>query len=177
MKDGGLLSQVSVIYATQNLTVRINEFERVKIRVKEITTRASSNTADKTHPVWPDISTNSSDLGKRLKPTKTSLNCVLLIQDTEIFVEPKTRPKKINARWMGPFRLIPCDVDWGASLHILSKLTELKSFHIEPGCVLVKTEEWPFESEWAHVKPQNSNKMRVARVVTSSQIPKENAGT
>jgi len=175
MKDGGLLSQVSVVYSNQSLTVRINEFERVKIRVKEMNTKATSNVRDEMDPVWPDISTDSSDSDKCLKTMKTHLNCVLLIRDTEIIVEPKTRTKKNDSSWLGPFRLIPSAAEWGASLHILSRLTELKSFHVEPGCVIIKTEEWPFESEWAHIKPENSKKTRITRVVTSSRISKENA--
>lgn len=175
IKDGGLLSQVSVVYPDQILTLRINEVDRVKILLKEITTRASSNTGDKTYTVWPNISTSNSDSGKCLKMTKTHSDCVLLIQDTEIIVEPKTRPEKKDPSWLGPFRLIPSGTDWDSSLQILSRLTERKSFHVEPGCVLVKTEEWPFECEWAHIRPENSNKIRLTRVVTSPRISRRNA--
>lgn len=177
VKEGGLLSQVSVVYLNQNLTVRINEFDRVKIRVKEITAEVSLNAEDKTHPFWPDFSSDDNDSSKYLKLMNTYRKCLLLIQDTEIIVEPKTRPKTIYTSWLDPFRLIPSDAEWGASLQILSTLTKRSSLHVEPGCVVVETEDWPFDVEWAHIRPEYSNETRVIRVVTSSQIPKKNAGT
>jgi hypothetical protein len=176
IEEGGLLSQVSVIYPNQHLAIRIDGIDRVKIRVKEVTTRVFSNQYV-VHPIWPDISPDGSSFSKRSLEKTLLPRCVLLIQDTEIIVEPKTRRRRKNNLWLDRFRLIPSDVDWGASFEKLSKTTGRSSFHVEPGCVLVRAEQWPFESEWAQIRTENPNRMRVVRVMTSSRIPRNNAGT
>lgn len=175
MEKGGLLSQVSVIYPKQQLTIRIDGNDRVKIRVKEITTLSSLNLGNVASSVWPDISSEGSTFGKRTQDGSSLPQCVLLIEDTEMIVEPKTRQRKKNVPWLHPFRLIPSDFDWGSSFKNLSKITGRSSFYVDPGCVLVNTEQWPFESEWAQLRPENSDQMRVVRVMNSSRVPRHNA--
>ena len=177
IEEGGLLSQVSVIYPTQHLAIRIDGVDRVKIRVSEVTTRECSNPENDVHQIWPDFSSDGSNFSNRPKEKKLLPQCVLLIQDTEIIVEPKTRLTRKNTPWLDPLRLIPSDADWGASFEKLSKTTGRDSFHVEPGCVLVEAEQWPFESEWAQIRSDNPNQMRIVRVMTSSRIPRNNAGT
>jgi len=175
IEEGGLLSQVSVIYPTQHLAIRIDGVDRVKIRVSEVTSRECSNPENDVHQIWPDFSSDGSSFSNRPEEKKLLPQCVLLIQDTEIIVEPKTRLTRKNTPWLDPLRLIPSDADWGASFEKLSKTTGRDSFHVEPGCVLVEAEQWPFESEWAQIRSDNPNQMRIVRVVTSSRIPRNNA--
>lgn len=179
MEEGGILSQVSVIYPNQQLTIRVDGIDRVQILVKEVTTKASSMPGD-AHLIWPDISSYCSVFGEHSDDTLSNSHnlqpqCVLLLRDTEMIIEPKTRPRTKNTPWLDPFRLIPSDVDWGSSFTKLSSLTGRGPFHVEPGCVLVKTEQWPFGSEWAQLRPENSNQIRVVRVITSSRIPRNHA--
>ena len=183
MECGGLLSQVSVIYSNQSLTVRVGGgMDRVQIRVMEVTTSASPPSPGNELPsIWPHISSDSSissncpDDGE----DSSKLDCVLLIQNTEVIVAPKTRPIKKPIPWSSPLRLIPSDTDWDASFEKLSNLTERENFHVEPGYVLVHSDQWPFDREWAQIKTNDStsNQMRVVRVTTSRGIPRNNAGT
>ena len=122
--------------------------------------------------IWPDLPSNQRSTEKNPFP-----KCVLLIQDTEMIVEPKTRQQKKNPSWSNPFRLIPSDFDWGVSLAKLSSLTGRDALHVDPGCVLVKTEEWPFETEWARIKSHDSDETRVVGIMTSPVVPRSSAGT
>lgn len=176
MEEGGLLSQVSVVYPKQQLAIRIHGIDVVNIRVKQVTTRASSNTIDDVDSIWPDVSSTGNGLSKLSEEKNPLPQCVLLIQDTEMIVEPKARPRKESTEWLDPFQLIPSDLDWGASVDKLSTLTGRIPFHVDPGCVLVKTERWQFKTEWAQIMSEDSNQMRVVRVMTSSRVPKYTAG-
>ncbi len=176
MEEGGLLRQVSVIYPKQPLALRVDGIDRVNIRVKEVRTQDSPDPGNDENPIWPDLPSISSGCGQRSREEKSSPKCVLLIQNTEMIVEPKTRQKKKNPSWSNPFQLIPSDLDWGRSLSKLSSLTGRDPFHVDPGCVLVKTEQWPFESEWAQIKSHNSDQMRVVRIMTSPDVPRSSAG-
>lgn len=177
MEEGGLLGQVSVVYPGQHLAMRIGGLDRVRIRVKEVTSRVTSNPTNDVHQIWPDISSEGTSSSKHHKKKKSPPKCVLLIQDTEMVVESKSRRRKRTPSWLDPFRLIPSDMDWGSSFEVLNRLTRRGSFHVDPGCILVKADEWPFESEWAQIKPDDSNELRLVRVMTSSRIPRNNAGT
>ena len=175
IEDGGLLSQVSLVYPFQKLTLRIGGMDRATIRVTEIFTGAFSGPGNDVPLVWPDVSSKGSG-GNGSNEYNSSPKCALLIQDTEIVVKPKTRSKKKIPSWSDPFRLIPSDADWGESFGKLTMLTGRGSFHVDPGCVLIKTEQWPFQSIWAQIKSDRSNQISVVRVVTSSRIPPQNAG-
>ncbi len=174
MEEGGLLNQVSVTYPGQHISIRVGGIDRVNVRVKEISTR---DPGDDTNTIWPDMSTYGSDSSEHSKTTNTSPQCVLLIQDTEMIVEPKARPRKNVSAWLDPFQLIPSDLEWGSSLKKLSSLSGRGSLHVDPGCVHVRTEQWQFETEWAQIRSEDSKKTRVVRVMTSSRIPRNNAGT
>ena len=176
MEEGGLLRQISIIYPNQSLALCVDAMDRVKMRVKEVTTRDSHDLGNDNISIWPDLPSNRSEYSERSREVKESPKCVLLVQDTEIIVEPKTRQKTKNPSWTNPFRLIPSDLDWGMSLEKLSSLTEKKSFHVDPGCVLIKSEQWPFKTDWAHIKSNNSDQMRVVRIMTSSEVPRNSAG-
>lgn len=161
VEQGGLLSQVSVIYQNQNLTLRVGDgIDRVQVKVTEAT--------------GSSLDTNCAKEDSTRPPP-----CVLLIQDTEVIVSPKSRPTKKVIPWSSPLRLIPSDIDWGTSCATLSRLTKMEAINVEPGCVLVHCDQWPFESQWAQIKPENQtlNQMRVVRVTTSSKIPPNDAGT
>ena len=159
VERGGLLSQVSVIYQKQNLTLRVNGIDRVQVQVTEATGSSLVTNCAKEDSTRP-------------------LSCVLLIQDTEVIVSPKVRPKKKVIPWSSPLRLIPSDVDWGTSCATLSRLTNVEAIYVEPGCVFVHCDQWPFEIQWAQIKLENTtlNQMRVVRVMTSSKIPPNDAG-
>jgi len=172
MEEGGLLNQVSVTYPGQHISIRVGGIDRVNVRVKEISTR---DPGDDTNTIWPDMSTYGSDSSEHSKTTNTSPQCVLLIQDTEMIVEPKARPRKNVSAWLDPFQLIPSDLEWGSSLKKLSSLSGRGSLHVDPGCVHVRTEQWQFETEWAQIRSEDSKKTRVVRVMTSSRIPRNNA--
>ncbi len=156
MEEGGLLNQVSVIYPGQELALEVNGIDQVSIRVKEISRDSTNSCGD----------ANSS-----------SPQYVLLIQDTEMIVEPKVRPRKKKSLWLDPFQLIPSDLEWGYSLKKLLRLSGRSSLDVNPGCVRIRSEHWPFETEWAQIRFENSNETRVVRVMTSSQIPRNKAGT
>jgi hypothetical protein len=161
VEQGGLLSQVSVIYQNQNLTLRVGDgADRVQVQVTEAT--------------GSSLVTNCAEEDS-IRP----LSCVLLIQDTEVIVSPKARPTKKLIPWSSPLRLIPSDIDWGTSCATLSRLTNMEAIYVEPGCVLVHCDQWPFDSLWAQIKLENPtlNQMRVVRVMTSSKIPPNDAGT
>jgi len=181
MEGGGLLSQVSMVYPNQSLTVRVGGgMDRVQIRVTEVTSASSLSLGNDVPSIWPDISSASSSSSSRsgeVGEDNTNLLCVLLVQDTEVIVAPKTRPIKKTIPWLSPLRLIPSDTDWGASFEKLSKLTEREDFHVEPGCVLVHSDQWPSDSKWAQIKTNDptSNQMRVVRVTTSPRIPRHDA--
>lgn len=177
MEEGGLLSQVSVIYPDQHLTLCVDGMDRVNIRINQVTTRNSSNPGDDENPIWPEISLNSSDFSIGSGTKNSSPQCVLLVQDTEMIVEPKTRPRKKMISWLDPLRVIPSDLDWGLSFDKLSTLTGRGPFSVDPGCVLLKTEQWPFETEWAQIRSQDSKQIRIVRIMTSSRIPRNSAGT
>jgi len=153
--------------------------DRVQIMVNEVTTRSSSSPQiNAPSSIWPDISVGDDSYSSVfLKGDETSPRCALLIQDTEVIVSPKTRSRKKKIPWSRPLRLIPGDSDWGASLEKLSSLTKRKSFHVEPGFVLVHTDQWKFEIKWAQIKADDSdsNETRVVGVRTSSRIPQNNA--
>jgi hypothetical protein len=160
VEQGGLLSQVSVIYQDQNLTLRVGDgIDRVKVKVTEATGSSLGTTCAKEDSIRP-------------------LSCVLLIQDTEVIVSPKARSTKKVLPWSSPLRLIASDIDWGTSCATLSRLTNMEAIYVEPGCVLVHCDQWPFESRWARIKPENPtlNQMRVVRVTTSSKMPPNDAG-
>mmetsp|Transcript_120792 Transcript_120792/g.246818 ORF Transcript_120792/g.246818 Transcript_120792/m.246818 type:complete len:888 (+) Transcript_120792:15-2678(+) len=152
----------------------MGEREGATIRVTEIFTGAFSGPGNDVPLVWPDVSSKGSG-GNGSNEYNSSPKCALLIQDTEIVVKPKTRSKKKIPSWSDPFRLIPSDADWGESFGKLTMLTGRGSFHVDPGCVLIKTEQWPFQSIWAQIKSDRSNQISVVRVVTSSRIPPQNA--
>ena len=171
MEEGGLLRQVSVIYPEQTLQLRVDGIDRVNIRVKEVKTQDSPDPGNDENSIWPDLPSNQRSTEKNSSP-----KCVLLIQDTEMIVEPKTRQQKKDPSWSNPFRLIPSDFDWGVSLAKLSSLTGRDAFHVGPGCVLVKTEEWPFDTEWARIKSNDSDETRVVTIMTSPEVPRSSAG-
>ena len=177
VEDGGLLSQISVVYPNQNLTIKIGELDKVNIRVKEIKARVSWNQEIAALSVWPTTSSDDIDLSSFSLERYSPPQCVLLIEDTEMVVEPKTRPKEKVISWSDPLRLIPSDAEWGSSYKTLSSITGRGSFHVEPGCVVVEPGQWPFESEWAQIRSEDSNELKLVRVTTNSQIPRNNAGT
>jgi hypothetical protein len=77
---GGLLQQVSVVFANQRLSLQL-ERDSVEVVVKETFTMEESS-------IWP--TTRECEAPP----------CVLLVQDTEVIVEPKPRPP--SERWSTP---------------------------------------------------------------------------
>jgi len=178
MEQGGLLNQVSVIYPNQNLIVRVGDgIDRVQVKVIEAT-GITWGTSKYESSIWPDLSFESDSSSCRIND-RTIPPCVLLIQDTEVIVSPKTRPSKKIIPWSSPLRLIPSDIDWGASFAALSGVTKRDAFNVEPGCVLVHHDQWKHGSTWAQIKTENSKlnqKTSVVRVTTSPKIPRNDAG-
>ena len=174
-EQGGLLSQVSLIYPDQILTLRVGVKDRVSVRVIEAKGSLSNSRINSVPSILPDVSFDT--INSRSNHTHEDIAsppCLLLIQDTEIIVSPKAR-----STWSKPFRLIPSDMDWGNSLEALSGVTKREAFNVEPGCILVHNDQWPFESMWAEIKSKKSasDEKRVVRVMTSVQIPPHDAGT
>jgi len=178
MEQGGLLNQVSVIYPNQNLIVRVGDgVDRVQVKVIEATS-STWGTSRNESSIWPDLSFESDSNSNCRREDSSRLPCVLLIQDTEVIVSPKTRPSKKIIPWSSPLRLIPSDIDWGASLATLSVVTKRDAFSVELGCVLVHQDQWKHKSEWAHIKTENSKldqKNSVVRVTTSVKVPRNDA--
>jgi len=185
MEEGGLLNQVSVIYPNQTITLRIGDGnDRVRIRVVEATgdTNFNRNGISTECLVWPELppvrrgsSSNRDNEDESRRPP-----CVLLIQDTEVIVTPKPRPSKNIPSWSSPLQLIPSDIDWGTSFSTLLNASKRNdTFRVEPSCVLIHHDQWPYESEWAHIQVEHSISSdritRIVRVTTSSRIPRKNA--
>jgi hypothetical protein len=173
VERGDLLSQVSVVYAHQILSLYVgNQGDKVKIRVKAVQTASSMSDSS----IWPDV-VNPDRYTSNSEESRTAPSCVLLVQNTRMIVLPKPKHVKKMPTWTSPLRLIPSEVEWGEALDILLRISDVQSFHCEPWAVLVNAEQWPHNSEWSRVKPARAKSTeRNLRVVVSTIIPLGHAG-
>jgi hypothetical protein len=156
---GGLLQQVSVVFTNQRLSLQLKR-DSVQVVVKEIFTTEESSS------IWPTTT------HKELEAPP----CVLLVQDTEVIVEPKPRPP--SEQWSTPpLRLIPCREDWSDGMRNLARRANITSLVVPPGCVLVNPTCWKSDNEWAMIVLESrQDQMRLVRVMTSRLVPEHDAG-
>jgi hypothetical protein len=174
LERGALLHQVSVVYPNQQLSLRLQR-DTIEVVVKEILTLKDEDS------IWPSTAEDGDDeVSSRAAPP-----CVLLVQDTELIVSPKPRPKLDN-NWSAPLRLVPCQGDWSSSMLELPKQLSLAKqcdqHVIPPGCILVHPECWNSPQEWARIKTvvETANEDTASclvHIIQSPLIRKQQAGT
>lgn len=189
MEFGGWLEQVSLVYPKQELTLRVGGVGRdcVHLIVVEAIgrdNRVKKNIGDSTKStsVWP---VSSKALPNAPGRDDDEVPCMLLLQDTEVVVEPKPRPSKKVVSWSAPLRLIPSHSDWSQSLsNTVSRMSNFSDEYlplvVDVGCILVSTDAWPFQTNWARIRPEsetNNIHERVVRVVRSTRVSMDDAGT
>jgi hypothetical protein len=174
LESGALLHQISLIYPNQRLSLRLQR-DRIQVVVKEILTLQDEDS------IWPSTAEDANDEAS----SQAAPPCVLLVQDTELIVSPKPRPK-LNNDWSAPLRLVPCQEDLSSSMLELQKqlllAKQCDQLVIPPGCVLVHPECWNTPHEWARIKvvaerANENTTTRLVRVIKSSLIRKQQAGT
>jgi hypothetical protein len=155
---GGLLQQVSVVFANQRLSLKLNR-DSVQVVVKETFTTEESS-------IWPTTHQEEWEAPP----------CVLLVQDTEVIVEPKPRPP--SEQWSTPpLRLIPCQEDWSDGMLNLARRAIITSLVVPPGCVLVNPTCWKSDNEWAMIVLESrQDQMPLVRVMTSPLVPEHDTG-
>ncbi|KAG7369145.1 cell division cycle protein 48 [Nitzschia inconspicua] len=163
MESGELLNQISVVYPKQTLTFRVGRHgDKVNVIVRDVQTVSPGSELS----IWPDVVSPNATMNTQ-RP-----NCVLLAQNTEVIISPKTRPAKKAASWTPPLRLIPSDDEWGTALSIFKRISEFEEMVVGPFSVLVSAEDWPFESEWARIKnAKTKSSEKVVRVICSTAVP------
>ncbi len=187
MELGGWLNQVSVVYPKQKLALRVGGRQRDCVHLVVSESIGGSNSGEKsgrfTKPtsIWPVLSNTH--------PSPVDLDnveapCILLVQDTEVIVEPNPRQSKKVVSWSAPLRVIPSHLDWSQSiLQTVARMTNLSDEYlplaVEPGCILVNTDAWTFQTHWARIRPKSkavANHQRIIRVAKSSRVSVDDAG-
>jgi hypothetical protein len=176
MELGGWLQQVSLVYTKQKLSLRVGTIGRDCVHL--IVSEAVGNSGNY------GIETHDS-VGSRWTSESVEAPCVLLVQDTEVIVKPKPRPSKKSISWSIPLRLIPCHLDWSQCLsNTVSRMTnyadDCQPLVADAGCILVNTDVWTFETDWARIIPElttTEKSERIVRVVKSSRVSMDDAGT
>mmetsp|Transcript_7273 Transcript_7273/g.17795 ORF Transcript_7273/g.17795 Transcript_7273/m.17795 type:complete len:1226 (-) Transcript_7273:1028-4705(-) len=189
IEHGGLLRQVTVVYDNQHLSLRVGEGnDRVNMIVKEVTSFRDDEVAI-SRSVWPAVvgfedNGSANELSTR---KSNSPKCTMLMQNTEVVITPKPRPRRQQSSWSTPFWLVPSDEDWGSAFRFLSRYSDLDYGRIEPGCIVVSEKFWEFDSEWATIKKAvstNPSKKKsdrpesettLVRIVRSRTIPPRKA--
>jgi hypothetical protein len=155
---GGLLQQVSVVFANQHLSLCLKR-DVVQVIVKE-----SSTTEDDS--LWPTTEEVSGE------------PFVMLVQNTEVIVTPKPRPAHDSMEWSTPLRLIPCKEDWNDGMLRLGRLANCSPLVAPPGCILVNGASWTSNNEWARIasEAQEDQSQLLVRVKTSPLVPEQQTG-
>lgn len=184
MQQGAFLSQLSLVYPNQKLTLHVGN-DRVEMIVKEVSADGTTSTEVSTS-VWPKLvnEVGGGDTDPSLAAVIDRPVCVLLVQNTEVIVSPKPRQSKESTSWTTPFRLIPSDEDWGeARKNILPLYSDMNPLQVDPGSILVPNDEWNVGCDWALVKASSDQageatckRDALIRVETSTQIPSKCAG-
>jgi Peroxisome biogenesis factor 1, N-terminal len=190
MEQGGWLGQVSLVNPGQRLVLRVggDGRDRIHLVVKEAVGGGGKhgNAPKHSSSLWPALPNTSlgsvgdfDDDDDDVEPP-----CFLLVQDTEVIVEPKPRQTKKGVPWSSPLRLVPCQLDWSqGTLDTLSRMTnhsgEYPPFEVDAGCIVVNHDAWTHESHWARIRPESkaaADQERMVRVVKSSRISPDDAG-
>lgn len=168
LEQGGLLQQVSVVYPGQLICIQMGrDVARVVVKdVNEDTSAAGDN-------VWPEDPQSLSQ--------STHTRCVLLVQDTEVVIAPKTRPKKDDDSVGPPLRLCPCDLDFGTAMRDLAAVQHIELLTVPPRCVLIHgTTPDTDTHSWAWVSSPNEDSkeknMALVRVIQTPEVPPKHAG-
>jgi hypothetical protein len=168
LEQGGLLQQVSVVYPGQSISLQIGrDVARVVVKgVNEDTSAAGDN-------VWPE------DPQSRSQSTYT--RCVLLVQDTEVVIAPKTRPRRVDDEVGPPLRLSPCDLDFGTAMRDLASVQKIKILTVPPRCVLIHgTTPATDNQSWAWASSSNDDSkdqcVALVRVIHTPELPPKHAG-
>ena len=113
----------------------------------------------------------------------------MLMQNTEVVITPKPRPRRKQSLWSKPLQLIPSDEDWGSAFEFLFRNSDSDYGRIDPGCIVVSELFWEFDSEWATIRKAvstNASKKEsdrpgsettLVRIVRSRTVPPAKAGT
>lgn len=169
LEQGGLLQQVSVVYPGQLISLQMGrDVARVVVKdVNEDTSAADDN-------VWP------ADPQSLSQSTKTC--CVLLMQDTEVVIAPKTRPRRNDDEVGPPLRLCPCDLDFGAAMRDLASVQKIELLTVPPRCVLIHgttsgrdSPSWAWASS-SSKEDSNDQCMALVRVISTPEVPPKHAG-
>ena len=188
---GGLLRQVTVAYNGQRLSIRVGgRNDRANMIVKEVTSFRDDE-LEISQSVWPAVVGSKANgcTNEFLRGKRNSSKCTMLMQNTEVVIAPKPRPKRKQFLWSKPLQLIPSDEDWGKAFEFLSRYSDSDYGRIDPGCIVVSELFWEFGSEWATIRKAGStnaskresdrpeSETKLVRIVRSRTIPPAKAGT
>jgi hypothetical protein len=168
LEQGGLLQQVSVVYPGQSICLQMGR-DVARVVVKDV----NEDTSAADDSVWPE------DPQSLSQSTKT--RCVLLVQDTEVVIAPKTRPRRDDNEVGPPLRLCPCDLDFGTAMRDLASMQQIEVLTVPPRCVLIHGTTPAADSQnWAWVsssnKDSNDQFMALLRVIHTPEVPPKHAG-
>ena len=170
LEQGGLLQQVSVVYTGQLICLQMGP-DVARVVVKDAIDKYTSAADDN---VWPEDPQSVSHC--------TNTRCVLLVQDTQVVIAPKTRPRRDDKEVGPPLRLCPCDLDFGTAMRDLASVQKIKLLTVPPRCVLIHGTSSITDSHswaWASSGPRadsNDQRMTLVRVIHAPEVPPKHAG-
>jgi Peroxisome biogenesis factor 1, N-terminal len=201
LEGGGILQQISVVYPKQVLSIRFDAFRddiaRVKVVQVESTLHSDGGDFDCAFDVWPSNEGTGSKCSEQER-SPAGPWCVLLVQDTEVQIAPKTR--KSQDRLTPPLRLIPSTADLFPIMRVLANELDqyqglqesetCSSMTVPPGCILVHASVCVHfgttvgkEVQWASVLPEESREQKsehfasLVRVIPTSRLSPSDVGT
>ena len=170
LEQGGLLQQVSVVYTGQLICLQMGrDVARVVVKnvIHEDTSAADDN-------VWPEDPQSLSQ--------STNTRCVLLVQDTQVVIAPKTRPRRDDDQVGPPLRLCPCDFDFGTAMRDLASVQKIELLTVPPRCVLIHgtssardSQSWAWASSCSEADSKDQF-MALVRVIHAPEVPPKHAG-
>eukprot|EP00934_Nitzschia_sp_Nitz4_P009035 Nitzschia sp. Nitz4//scaffold129_size63868//3768//7463//NITZ4_006193-RA/size63868-augustus-gene-0.50-mRNA-1//1//CDS//3329534887//9025//frame0 len=157
-EGGSLLRQVSVVSLQQTVRLRMQN-DVVHFVVQDI--RTSRN--DSLWPVQGDTEEHS--------------KVALLLNDSELVINPKPRIVSKTGEWSEALRLIPCSEDLSEGGKQMVSFLGSNPIDVLPGCLLVSEDVWDSNfGSWARMCIDGAeDRNTLVRVATSSSIAKNSA--